>query len=303
MSKKLTDLSQLTKAILKKDAPIPTPVKAAPVSEAPVESSKLSREEADCLAYFSHTSITDRRFATAGRVQTSQTTRKTQRDPAPEAPGGISALKASEARHAAEVAELRKSLEAAEAKAVAAKQELEARIALEKAREEQRARLETEIRMLRAKTAETQPAVDVSLTRSAESRTEKGLLTAPSGFDETFPGEVREMVVAALCDACETARQGTRERRAAVLEAVLAANPLSGELEHRRAELRQILKDVAYSNDEHMLKGLEKLGMKLISGRKHWKLQYGNVRMPMSKTPSDYRSGLNSSADMANRCF
>ena len=52
-----------------------------------------------------------------------------------------------------------------------------------------------------------------------------------------------------------------------------------------------------------MLKGLEKLGMKLISGKKHWKLEYGNVRMPMSKTPSDYRAGLNSSADMANRCF
>lgn len=43
--------------------------------------------------------------------------------------------------------------------------------------------------------------------------------------------------------------------------------------------------------------------MKLISGKKHRKLKYGNVRMPMSKTPSDYRSGLNSSADMANRCF
>ena len=47
-----------------------------------------------------------------------------------------------------------------------------------------------------------------------------------------------------------------------------------------------------------MLKGLEKLGMKLISGKKHWKLEYGNVRMPMSKTTSDYRSGLNSSADI-----
>ena len=94
------------------------------------------------------------------------------------------------------------------------------------------------------------------------------------------------MVVAALSDICETARQSTRERRAAVLEAVLAANPSSGELERRRSELRQIIKDVAYFNDEHMLKGLEKLGMKLISGKKHWKLEYGNVRMPMSKTPS-----------------
>lgn len=43
--------------------------------------------------------------------------------------------------------------------------------------------------------------------------------------------------------------------------------------------------------------------MKLISGKKHWKREYGNVRMRMSKTASDYRSGLSSFADMANCCF
>ncbi len=95
MSKKFTDLSQLTKSILKKDepqrpkpvpthAPIPHPVKAAPQPEVPAEKPKLSRDEAECLAYFSHTSITDRRFATAGRVQTPPAARKTQ-EPAPEA--------------------------------------------------------------------------------------------------------------------------------------------------------------------------------------------------------------------------
>ena len=33
------------------------------------------------------------------------------------------------------------------------------------------------------------------------------------------------------------------------------------------------------------------------------KLEYANVRMPMSKTPSDYRSAQNTASDMANRCF
>lgn len=317
MSKKFTDLSQLTKAILKKDEPqrpksvpahepIPHPVKAGSAAEAPAEAPKLSREEADCLAYFSHTSIADRRFATAGRVQTPQAARKTQ-EPAPEAPTELSKLRASEAHLTAEVAELRQKLEAAEARAAAAEQAVEAHIAQVKSGEERRARLEAEIRELRAKAPEPprvalapQPAPS---PEPSAPRARGGVLAAPAGFAETFPGEVREMVVAALSDACETAHQSTRERRAAVLEAVLAANPSSGELERRRAELRQIVKDVAYHNDEHMLKGLEKLGMKLISGKKHWKLEYGNVRMPMSKTPSDYRSGLNSSADMANRCF
>ena len=321
MSKKLTDLSQLTKAILKKDvpqssaavtkevarAPIPHPVKAAPNPEAPAEKPTLSQDEAECLAYFSHTSITDRRFATAGRVQTPPAPRKAQATPASTADLSAAASAKEEARHAAEVAELRTALEAAEARAAAAEQALDAQIVQARSGEAQRIRLEAEIRSLRERAAEMSRAavapVPVPLAQPPAPRAEKGVLTAPAGFAETFPGEVREMVVAALRDACETARQSTRERRAAVLEAVLAANPSSGELERRRAELRQIVKDVSYFNDEHMLKGLEKLGMKLISGRKHWKLEYGNVRMPMSKTPSDYRSGLNSSADMANRCF
>ena len=37
--------------------------------------------------------------------------------------------------------------------------------------------------------------------------------------------------------------------------------------------------------------------------RNHWKLQYANVRVTMSKTPSDYRANLNSGSEIANRCF
>ena len=58
------------------------------------------------------------------------------------------------------------------------------------------------------------------------------------------------------------------------------ATPATGELERRRAELKQILKDAGYFNDP---KPLEKLGFKLISGRTHWKLQYANVRITGKK--------------------
>ena len=34
-----------------------------------------------------------------------------------------------------------------------------------------------------------------------------------------------------------------------------------------------------------------------------WKLQYANVRVTMSKTPSDYRANLNNGNEIANRCF
>ena len=38
-------------------------------------------------------------------------------------------------------------------------------------------------------------------------------------------------------------------------------------------------------------------------GNKHWKLDYANVRIPISKTPSDRRAALNTATDIANRCF
>ena len=33
------------------------------------------------------------------------------------------------------------------------------------------------------------------------------------------------------------------------------------------------------------------------------KLQYANVRVTMSKTPSDYGANLNNGSEIANRCF
>ena len=240
-------------------------------------------------------------------MQTPPTAGKKTQEPAPEAQAELSKLMASEAHLMAQVAELRQKLEAAEARSVAAEQALEAHTARMKSGEEQRARLEAEIRELRAKAPET-PRVALAPQPAASPeppvpRVRVGVLAVPAGFAEIFQGEVREMVVAALSDACETARQSTRERRGAVLAAVLAANPSSGELESRRSELKQILKDAGGFTDASTLSALERIGFRCISGKKHWKLEYGNVRMPMSKTPSDYRSQLNAAADIANRCF
>ena len=128
----------------------------------------------------------------------------------------------------------------------------------------------------------------------------RGILAVPAAVAEVFPGEVREQVVATLLDGLGTAERSGRERRAEILRCVLAANQSAGELERRRAELRQILKDAGYYNDP---KPLERLGLRLISGRTHWKLQYANVRVTMSKTPSDYRANLNNGNEIANRCF
>ena len=129
-----------------------------------------------------------------------------------------------------------------------------------------------------------------------------GLLKPPATV-EVFPGEAREHILAVLSEGLEAAQSSERERRAAVLGEVLAANKPSGELERRRKALRQIIKDTGSFVDARTIAALEKLGFKCVSGNKHWKIDYANVRIPMSKTPSDHRAALNTATDIANRCF
>ena len=161
-------------------------------------------------------------------------------------------------------------------------------------------RLQGELRKKGENAPVSAPVEAAPVAKSEPPMPTQGILAAPGAVAEVFPGEVREQVVATLLDGLGTAERSGRERRAEILRYVLAANQSSGELERRRAELRQILKDAGYYNDP---KPLERLGLHLISGRTHWKLQYANVRVTMSKTPSDYRANLNNGNEIANKCF
>ena len=127
------------------------------------------------------------------------------------------------------------------------------------------------------------PAQAAPVAQAEPTKPTRGLLAANGAIAEAFPGEVREQVLAALADALAAAQQSGRERRAGVLAGVLAANPATGELERRRAELKQILKDAGGFTDASTLAALERIGIRCISGRKHWKLEYADIRMPMSK--------------------
>jgi hypothetical protein len=129
------------------------------------------------------------------------------------------------------------------------------------------------------------------------------LLVPVTDVEEKFPGELREMVIAALLESKSNAEQSGRERRAVLLSKLLEGNALSGELERRRGRLRQILKNADYFIDLNVIGELESLGFKFISGKKHWKLEYGNIRFPIAKTPSDYRANRNVLCLIENKCF
>ncbi len=129
------------------------------------------------------------------------------------------------------------------------------------------------------------------------------LLAIPTTLSEKFPGEIREHLLEALADALSTAESGGRDRRARLLEAVLCANPLSGELEKRRQSVRRIVREAGSKLDDAVLAQLQKLGFRYVSGNKHHKIEWAGIRFPVSKTPSDHRACLNSATEINNRAF
>ena len=292
MGKTYTDFSQLSKGMFKKSEPV---VEVKPIPK------ETSAGGDDALAYFGLN--------------------------APEAPtrapgegadnGRIQALEANVAALRAESAALGAAKAEAERKSADLEQQLAAERQARASAETERDRLRGEV--LRLKN-ELEDALTAPRTGNGESASAKatadrlgngepvreirvqGLLVPPATV-ETFPGEVREHILAVLSEGLEAAQSSERERRAVVLEDVLAANKPGSELERRRRELKQIIKDTGSFVDARTIAALEKIGFKCVSGNKHWKLDYANVRIPISKTPSDRRAALNTATDIANRCF
>ena len=292
MAKTLTDLSQLTKAILKESPP--SRVEPAPAAQPAPTVSDEDREAEEVLAYFSRTpqnaprSLRVAPGAGAGEERTAELKAALEAKDA-----ALDAIAEEKAEADERIAELERQLA----------DEREAHIAAIRERDRLQGecgRLQGELRKCGENAPVAAPVEAAPVARVEPTKPTQGILVAPATAAEVFPGEVREQVVATLLDGLGTAERSGRERRAEILRYVLAANQSSGELERRRAELRQILKNAGYYNDP---KPLERLGLRLISGRTHWKLQYANVRVVMSKTPSDYRANLNNGNEIANRCF
>ena len=303
----LTDLSQLTKSMVKKPVEEPKP---APTPKA--EEPTADRETAEVLAYFARPGgNAPQRHHVASRGEPAKD-RAVELEAALESKdAALDALAEEKAAADGRIAELERQL--------AAEREAHEAAARERDRlQGECGRLQGELRKTAGKGAVApliatpsgqpsaggySPAQAAPVARAEPTKPTRGLLAANGAIVEAFPGEVREQVLAALADALAAAQQSGRERRAGVLAGVLAANPATGELERRRVELKQILKDAGGFTDASTLAALERIGIRCISGRKHWKLEYADIRMPMSKTPSDYRSAQNCASDMANRCF
>lgn len=278
MGKTYTGFSQLSKGMFRKSDPV-AEVKPIPKKSAGVD---------DALAYFGLNAPEAPTRAPGGGADD----------------GRILTLKANVAALCAESA----ALGAAKAEAERKSSDFERQLAVERqgraSAEAERDRLRGEVLRLKNELEEalTAPEAQPVATEPVREVRVAGLLNPPATA-EVFPGEVREHIIAVLSEGLEAAQSSERERRAAVLEDVLAANKPGSELERRRRELKQIIKVTGSFVDARTIAALEKLGFKCVSGNKHWKLDYANVRIPMSKTSSDRRGAQNTAADIANRCF
>lgn len=112
-----------------------------------------------------------------------------------------------------------------------------------------------------------------------------------AGSDEFFPGEAKDMVLAAVDEYLK--KCGPELRRREILSAVLEKNEYLHVLEKRREELRSLLK--GYDGlTPGLRKKLEELGFICTETGRHYKLRYyGDSRywVTMAKTPSDSQRG------------
>ena len=289
MGRTYTDFSQLSKGMFKKSEPV---VEIKPIPK------EASAGGDDALAYFGLTGREKRESGRAGAVGGCGESCAVAGNDA------FVALKANLEAVRAESAVLSEAKAEAERKVSDLERQLADERAARQSAASERDRLRGEVLRLRNELEEVQtaPIAEAAAPEPVHEVRVQGLLRQPK-TDEVFNGEVREHVLAALSEARDAAGQSGRERRAKVLEDVLAANASAGELERRRAELRQIIKDTGSFIDARAISALEKIGFRCVSGNKHWKLDYANVRIPISKTPSDRRAALNTATDIANRCF
>ena len=289
MGRTYTDFSQLSKGMFKKSEPV---VEIKPIPK------EASAGGDDALAYFGLTGRGNGESGRAGAVGGCGESCAVAGNDA------FVALKANLEAVRAESAVLSEAKAEAERKVSDLERQLAAERAARQTAEAERERLRGDVLRLRNELEEMQttPSAEAAAPAPVQEVRVQGLLRQPK-TDEVFNGEVREHVLAALSEARDAAGRSGRERRAKVLEDVLTANAPAGELERRRTELKQIIKDTGSFIDARTIAELEKLGFRCVSGNKHWKLDYADIRIPISKTPSDYRSALNTATSIANMCF
>ncbi len=130
-----------------------------------------------------------------------------------------------------------------------------------------------------------------------------GALLGLGNEADLFPGEVLEIVIAAMAHA--RSRAGDDTRTAHVIDDLIEANPIASRRDGMVAEVKSIVSDAErFTNRE--IERLEDLGFTVSSSGKHHKAVYGNdarYQFSIAKTSSDHRAGKNLASEICSKLF
>ena len=118
-----------------------------------------------------------------------------------------------------------------------------------------------------------------------------------------YPGEIRDLLLTQLSDTLSSV--GDKTRRRDVIEDILSANEWDHRSEKNAEEIKKLLKTYAGMTSAIRQK-LESLGFVITEDGKHYKLTYygdDRYQIILSKTPSDIRTGKNSSQKLSKMVF
>ncbi|MFL6629219.1 MAG: hypothetical protein ACJ8G1_22445 [Vitreoscilla sp.] len=159
-----------------------------------------------------------------------------------------------------------------------------------KAKDQRLLEADTEIKRLNA---------DLRKASASAGSSSAGLLRLGKEHD-LWPGEIRNLVMAVLCDSLRNLKDGSRRQH--IVSDLLEANPEGAELASLEAEIKGALKTYR-SMDAKPRSALTSVGFNITEDGKHYKATFrGDARymFTLPKTSSDHRAGKNAASDITS---
>lgn len=120
---------------------------------------------------------------------------------------------------------------------------------------------------------------------------------------DLYPGEIKDMVLSVLSESLDNIQNRTRKKD--IIQDVVDNNDYQKTGQKRAKEIKNTMKGY-----ERMTSGIQKVlkdnGFEIVDTRNHYKVSYyGDKRYQtsLSKTPSDHRTGQNTTRNLVNMAF
>lgn len=128
-----------------------------------------------------------------------------------------------------------------------------------------------------------------------------GVFIHTKSEQDLYDGEIKDAILNSIADYLVNCLP--HSRRSHILNDIIESNKIASS--SKREEIKEILRDYKEMNKSKK-ENLESMGFTIEDGGKHYKLTYHDDTryiFSLSKTASDYRSGLNLASDISKKIF